>query len=326
MKFEQNPIEMPSTRTNISSRTKWSLMSVAVRQSLACQSDRTFVSTYFRGWSADFALGRFAVKAGAKHVIGVDMSTIIEKAREIVELNGMSNKITLLQGKMEEVKMPFPKVDIILSEWMGYFLLYESMLDTVLHARDQYLASNGLIFPDKATIFLAGIEDGEYKDEKIGFWDNVYGFDYSPLKHTALTEPLVDTVDLKACVTEPAKVFEIDLYTIKAADLAFMESFTLDCRRNDFIHALIAWFDIEFTACHKPIRFSTGPHTKYTHWKQTVFYLREVLTVEENEQVHGVLQSKPNAKKKRDLDIEITYKLDTDDSIRAAEGRCEYKM
>lgn len=108
------------------------------------------------------------MKAGAKHVIGVDMSTIIEKAREIVEVNGMSNKITLLQGKMEEVQLPFPKVDIILSEWMGYFLLYESMLDTVLYARDQYLVAGGLIFPDRATIFLAGIEDGEYKDEKIG--------------------------------------------------------------------------------------------------------------------------------------------------------------
>ena len=96
------------------------------------------------------------------------MSTIIEKAREIVEVNGMSDKITLLQGKMEEVELPFPKVDIIVSEWMGYFLLYESMLDTVLYARDKYLAPKGLIFPDKATIFMAGIEDGEYKDEKIG--------------------------------------------------------------------------------------------------------------------------------------------------------------
>ena len=111
---------------------------------------------------------RFAVKAGAKHVIGVDMSTIIEKAKEIVQVNGMADKITLLQGKMEEVTLPFPKVDIIISEWMGYFLLYESMLDTVLYARDKYLAPDGLIFPDKATIFMAGIEDGEYKDEKIG--------------------------------------------------------------------------------------------------------------------------------------------------------------
>ena len=101
-------------------------------------------------------------------MIGVDMSTIIEKAQEIVAANGMTAKITLLQGKMEEVKLPYPKVDIILSEWMGYFLLYESMLDTVLYARDKYLVAGGLIFPDKATIFMAGIEDGDYKDEKIG--------------------------------------------------------------------------------------------------------------------------------------------------------------
>lgn len=96
------------------------------------------------------------------------MSTIIFKAREIVAANGMADKITLIQGKMEEIEIPFPKVDIIISEWMGYFLLYESMLDTVLYARDKYLVPNGLIFPDKATIFVAGIEDGEYKDEKIG--------------------------------------------------------------------------------------------------------------------------------------------------------------
>ena len=118
---------------------------------------------------------RFAVRAGAKHVIGVDMSTIILKAREIVAANGMSDKITLLQGKMEEVQLPFPEVDIIISEWMGYFLLYESMLDTVLWARDKYLRKDGqgLIFPDKATIFMAGIEDGEYKDEKIGCMFNL---------------------------------------------------------------------------------------------------------------------------------------------------------
>jgi protein arginine N-methyltransferase 1 len=117
-------------------------------------------------------LRRFAVKAGAKHVIGVDMSTIIFKAREIVKVNGMEDKITFVQGKMEEIELPFPKVDIIISEWMGYFLLYESMLDTVLYARDKYLNKDGLIFPDKATIFVAGIEDGDYKDEKIGckFW------------------------------------------------------------------------------------------------------------------------------------------------------------
>lgn len=96
------------------------------------------------------------------------MSNIIIQARQIVEDNGLSDNVTLIQGKMEEVQLPVPHVDIIISEWMGYFLLYESMLDTVLVARDKYLAPGGMIFPDKATMYIAAIEDGDYKDEKIG--------------------------------------------------------------------------------------------------------------------------------------------------------------
>ena len=73
----------------------------------------------------------------------------------------------MFQGKVEEVDLPVDKVDIIISEWMGYFLLYESMLDTVLYARDKWLVEGGLIYPDKATIYIAGIEDGDYKEEKL---------------------------------------------------------------------------------------------------------------------------------------------------------------
>lgn len=59
--------------------------------------------------------------------------------------------------------MPVDTVDIIISEWMGYFLVYESMLDTVLWARDKWLAPGGLIFPDKASLHVVAIEDAEYK-------------------------------------------------------------------------------------------------------------------------------------------------------------------
>lgn len=53
--------------------------------------------------------------------------------------------ITLIKGKIEEIELPVEKVDIIISEWMGYCLLYESMLDTVLFARDKWLVSGHLI-------------------------------------------------------------------------------------------------------------------------------------------------------------------------------------
>jgi protein arginine N-methyltransferase 1 len=41
-------------------------------------------------------------------------------------------QVTLIKGKLEDIQLPVPQVDIIISEWMGYFLFYESMLDTVL--------------------------------------------------------------------------------------------------------------------------------------------------------------------------------------------------
>ena len=65
---------------------------------------------------------------------------------------------------MEEIKLPVPKVDIIISEWMGYFLLYESMLDSVLWARDKYLVPGGKMLPDRAVMYIAGIEDGMFKN------------------------------------------------------------------------------------------------------------------------------------------------------------------
>lgn len=157
-------------------------------------------------------------------------------------------------------------------------------------------------------------------------WDNVWGFDYSPMKEVALTEPLVDTVEMKALVTDPCPVLTVDLYTVNSSDLSFKVPYTLVAKRSDFIHAVIAWFDIDFTACHKPIRFSTGPHAKYTHWKQTVFYLNEVLTVEEEESISGFLENRPNDKNKRDLDIKISYAFETQDERRFTQGECEYRM
>ena len=116
------------------------------------------------------------------------MSNIIDQAVKIIEANGFKDSmsspvthapflgyplffcalaITLVKGKLEDTELPIKQFDIIISEWMGYFLLYESMLDTVLEARDRYLKPGGLIFPDHATLYVAAIEDQEYKEEKI---------------------------------------------------------------------------------------------------------------------------------------------------------------
>ncbi|KAI8924255.1 S-adenosyl-L-methionine-dependent methyltransferase [Entophlyctis helioformis] len=266
----------------------------------------------------------FAAKAGAKLVIGVDMSNIIDHAKVIVKDNGLDDKIVLIKGKMEEVQLPVDKVDIIVSEWMGYCLLYETMLNTVLYARDRYLAPGGLIFPDKAVMYVEAIEDGDYKDQKIGFWENVYGFDLSHIKNIAIKEPLVDMVDSKAVVSDRCAIREIDINTVKVEDLTFEVPYTLNIERNDFVHALVCYFDIDFTACHKKISFSTGPHAPYTHWKQTVFYLHDQLAVRQGDQITGTFSLAPNASNERDLDIRLTYSLEGEEETKA--GDHMYKM
>ncbi|KAG4305961.1 hypothetical protein PORY_000871 [Pneumocystis oryctolagi] len=240
-------------------------------------------------------LSMFAAKAGAKLVIGIDMSDIIHQAEEIIKINGFSDKILLIKGRMEDIVLPVDKVDIIVSEWMGYFLLYESMLEAVIVARDAYLKEGGLMFPNKATMFIA-------------VWNDVYGFDFTPIQKLAMREPLVDIVELRAVVTDPYRLLILDLYDAKKEDLSFTKTWELKSRRKDYIHAMIAWFDIEFGACHKPVRFSTGPHAKYTHWKQTVFYLNDVIPVDvEGETIYGTITNVPNEKNRRDLDITIKY-------------------
>lgn len=45
-------------------------------------------------------LSMFAAQAGAKHVYAVDCSSIVDQARQIIELNGFADKITIIKGKV----------------------------------------------------------------------------------------------------------------------------------------------------------------------------------------------------------------------------------
>eukprot|EP00301_Raphidiophrys_heterophryoidea_P015115 c2363_g1_i1.p1 GENE.c2363_g1_i1~~c2363_g1_i1.p1 ORF type:complete len:365 (-),score=108.26 c2363_g1_i1:331-1341(-) len=255
-------------------------------------------------------LSMFCAQAGARKVIGIDCSDIIKHARTIVKDNHLDHVIELIQGKVEEVTISEEKVDIIVSEWMGYFLLYESMLDTVLYARDKWLVPGGLIFPDKATMYITGIEDEEYKNEKIAWWDNVYGFNFSCMKPFVLEEPLVDIVPSDSCLSNGTIFKKLDLYTCTKADLAFQADFAINVTRQDVCHALVVWFDCEFSCCHKPITFSTSPSSRGTHWKQTVFYLTKDLMVKPGEVIRGNIGVKPNALNPRHQDISIKYTFD----------------
>ncbi|TYH15295.1 hypothetical protein ES288_A05G030200v1 [Gossypium darwinii] len=254
-------------------------------------------------------LSLFCAKAGAAHVYAVECSHMADTAKQIVETNGLSDVVTVLKGKIEEIELPVAKVDIIISEWMGYFLLFENMLNTVLYARDKWLVDDGVVLPDEASLYLTAIEDAEYKDDKIEFWNNVYGFDMSCIKKQAMMEPLVDTVDQKQIVTNCHLLKTMDISKMVPGDASFTAPFKLIAERDYYIHAFVAYFDVSFTKCHKLMGFSTGPRSRATHWKQTVLYLEDVLTICEGEAIIGSMTVAPNKKNPRDVDIMVKYSL-----------------
>lgn len=213
---------------------------------------------------------------------------------------------------MEEIELPVPKVDVIVSEWMGYFLLYESMLDTVIYARDKWLIEDGtgVLFPDKAVMYICAVEDGIVKQDRVDFWNNVYGFDMTPIQTIALQEPVVDVVDSKAIVSDAVPILQLDILTCTKEDVEFSSAFVLTANRNDYIHGLVSYFECAFTQVHKPIGFSTSPFCRYTHWKQTIFYLPESLVICDQEKLSGCITCKPNRRNRRDLDIRISLAID----------------
>ena len=54
------------------------------------------------------------------------MSSVVHQAMDIVRENGLDAAIELKHGRLEELtELEGRKFDVIVSEWMGYFLLFE---------------------------------------------------------------------------------------------------------------------------------------------------------------------------------------------------------
>lgn len=88
-------------------------------------------------------------------------------------------------------------------------------------------------------------------------------------------------------------------------DLDIKVDFQLTSRRNQYIHALLTFFIVEFSKLPKKFGFSTSPHNPITHWKQTIFYLNDYLIVKEHEILTGNIEIKSERKDNRELDINI---------------------
>ena len=59
-------------------------------------------------------------------------------------------------------------------------------------------------------------------------------------------EPLVDTINSASIVTTTSKFFEFDINTVTKDELEFSSQYQVTMTKNEKIHGIVCWFDIEF--------------------------------------------------------------------------------
>ena len=253
-------------------------------------------------------LSMFSARSGASSVVGVDMSDIVHQAMDIVRENGLEDRVRLVKGRLEDVhELDGEKFDVIVSEWMGYFLLYEGMLDSVIAARKRYLAPGGRVLPNRCTMHLVAVSDLRRYDETVTFWSDVYGFKMSCMRQPSLVEASVEVAPRESVVSPAALIRDLDMEKCEVADTEFEAGFELTIERDCEVTAVAGYFDTFFDLRNgSQVTFTTGPHGTATHWKQTIFYLKEKVKAVHGQVIRGKILVRRPHEDARSLRVRLT--------------------
>ena len=213
-------------------------------------------------------LSIWAAKAGARKVYAVEGTAVARHAEALVAAQGLSSVVTVLRGRMEELELP-EKVDVLLSEWMGYFLLRESMVQSVLFARDRWLKPSGVMYPSSARLLISTMEEPGFAraratdvNEAMLQWDALehelsdrYDLTLAPLREAYRSETVdyfrhnawQGHVPMGTTVGSPHVLLHVDMHNTTFDEL-FGWRRVVEIGGAEEVHQLCGWFDVRFCA------------------------------------------------------------------------------
>ncbi|KAG5179000.1 S-adenosyl-L-methionine-dependent methyltransferase [Tribonema minus] len=283
-------------------------------------------------------LSMFAARAGAAAVVGVDMSGIIAHARQapsnrllrhlcalppargcasirikkvVAQLACRCQHIDHTRAIMfhlvPERIAAAPGVPLTLMPTCGDLSPKNSSL-TTRSAANQLAPVRPLLLL-RSRLGLEGVTDGE-GDDKLGWWSDVHGLDFSSLRPLVVREAAVEVVPAELVTTSRAQLQDFNMMTIQDQDLDFEAPFHLTAMRDALVTALVVSFDIGFTAqCTEPVWFSTGMQAEPTHWKQTLLWLEPNTrpTLQAGDSISGTLRLRRDNVNPRELNLTLSW-------------------
>ena len=227
-----------------------------------------------------------AAQAGASHVYAIEASDISDVARKVFEVNGVADRVTLLEGWSPHLEVPEPG-DVLVSEMLGNEPLDEDLLETTLDARRRLLKPDARLIPQGVKIVARSVaippeEVGKMRvtANSIDEWRESYGIDFGPLEEAsrglsrvALLE--ADRIQGWRPLGDPVVLADVDLTSFDELQIAASVSVT-GC--NEAVDGVALSFiaDLDGVTSVTTDPFDLG---RASAWRNQILLLGEPLTV-----------------------------------------------
>ncbi len=212
-------------------------------------------------------LAMLAARCGAARVYAVESMPIAGLARQLVAANGLEDRVLVLQRDLRQME-PAAQVDLIVSDFMGRFLVDDEMLPVVERAAG-WLAPGGSFCPQRVDLFVAPVADLYLRPVQL-FEEPFFGLDLSPALPYALNYAYHAALQ-PAAQCGPARLY--GSYEPPAPAPAWDARLRLPIERAGSLQGVVGWFVAHLS---ESVALDTGPGFE-THWGQYLFPLPTTL-------------------------------------------------
>ena len=213
-------------------------------------------------------LSFFSIQAGAKKVYAIEASNMAKYAKQLMDSNNHveTKKCEVIHSKVEDVKHLGDKVDVIMSEPIGFCLVHERMLESFITARDLCLrlnpASTLRMFPSSGTIHVAPFNDYDLHYSQLSkaeFWtQKICQYDLSCLHEESIdqyfSQAFMGSINPRTIVSHDKSKITFDFMSVTKPELQdFHIDLTFFVTETTIIHGLACWFSIDLSGSSQTV-------------------------------------------------------------------------
>lgn len=223
-------------------------------------------------------LAIFAARAGG-NVDAIERTAMVVHAREIAARSGCP-QIRFHHADHESF-VGDSSVDVIVSEWMGHAVFYESMLEPLILLRRRWLRAGGVMIPASLGLECALVTDEALYEDGSFLETQPYGIDFGPIADLPLRQSRLVVLEEDQISGPVCCLGTLDMATIERTPERFRA--TLELEREATTYGLLVWFD----ALLAPgVTLGTGPHHPPTHWRQVFLPFPQPVPITPGQPVH----------------------------------------